>query len=68
MIILFRIDHMAQTRELFYAHLYPILASFSVVYFAIQIAPLAEHTRVKGVGAVVFCKGARFADTVILEL
>ena len=76
-------DHMSKTRELINAHLYPILASFAVVYFSIQIAPLAEHARkfngcvetiktetgqkMKGVGAVAFCNGARFADAVILE-
>ena len=58
---------MAKTRELINAHLYPILASFSVVYFTIQIAPLTEHARMKYVGAVAFCNGARFADAVILE-
>ena len=74
---------MSKTRELFNAHLYPILASFSVVYFAIQIAPLAESARrfngcveniktetgqtMKEVGAVAFCNGGRFADAVILE-
>ena len=65
------------------ALLYPILATFSVVYFAIQIAPIAERARkfngcvetiktdtgqiMKGVGPVAFCNGARFADAVILE-
>ena len=74
---------MTKTRELINTHLYPILTSFSVVYFAIQIAPLAESARrfngcveniktetgqaMKGVGAVAFCNGARFADAVILE-
>ena len=76
-------DQMPKTRELVNAHLYPILASFSVIYFAIQIAPVAERARkfndcvetiktetgqtMKGVGAVAFCNGARFADAVILE-
>ena len=65
------------------ALVYPILATFSVVYFAIQIAPIAERARkfngcvetiktdtgqtMKGVGPVAFCNGARFADAVILE-
>ena len=77
------IDHMSKTRELINAHLYPVLASFAVVYLSIQIAPLAERARkfngcvetiktetgqkMKGVGAVAFCNGARFADAVILE-
>ena len=74
---------MPKIRELINAHLYPILASFSMMYFAIQIAPLAEIARrfsrcmeniktetgqaMKRVGAVAFCNGARFADAVILE-
>ena len=77
------INQMPKISELINAHLYPILASLSVVYFAIQIAPLAESARkfngcvetiktetgqtMKGVGEVAFCNGARFADAVILE-
>ena len=82
-ITMFIIKQMSKTRELIHAYLYPILASFSVVYFAIQIAPLAERARkfngcvetiktetgqtMKGAGAMAFCNGARFADAVILE-
>jgi len=36
---------MSQARELINAHLYPVLATFSVVYFAIQIAPIANQAR-----------------------
>ena len=83
MTTMFIINGMSKARELINAHLYPILASFSVVYFAIQIAPLAERARqfngcvktiktetrktMKDAGAVAFCNGARFADAVILE-
>lgn len=36
---------MSKARDLINAHLYPILATFSVIYFAIQIAPIAQQSR-----------------------
>ena len=36
---------MSKARELINAHLYPVLATFSVIYFAIQIAPIAQDAR-----------------------
>jgi len=36
---------MSKARDLINAHLYPVLATFSVVYFAIQIAPIANQAR-----------------------
>ena len=36
---------MSKARDLIHAHLYPVLATFSVVYFAIQIAPIANQAR-----------------------
>ena len=33
-----------QEQELNY-HLYPVLATFSVIYFAIQVAPMAQQAR-----------------------
>ena len=36
---------MSKARDLINAHLYPVLATFAVVYGAIQIAPIAQHVR-----------------------
>ena len=36
---------MASARDLINAHLYPVLATFSVIYFAIQMAPVAQQAR-----------------------
>jgi hypothetical protein len=36
---------MDKARELINAHLYPVLATFSVIYFGIQIAPIANQAR-----------------------
>ena len=36
---------MSNARDLINAHLYQVLATFSVVYFAIQIAPIANQAR-----------------------
>ncbi len=36
---------MSKARDLINAHLYPVLATFSVIYFAIQIAPIANQAR-----------------------
>ena len=36
---------MDKVRELINAHLYPVLATFSVIYFGIQIAPIANQAR-----------------------
>ena len=36
---------MSKARDLINAHLYPVLAIFSVIYFAIQIAPIANQAR-----------------------
>ena len=36
---------MPNARDLINAHLYPVLATFSVIYFAIQIAPIANQAR-----------------------
>jgi len=36
---------MNNARDLINAHLYPVLATFSVIYFAIQIAPIAQQAR-----------------------
>ena len=36
---------MSKARDLINAHLYPVLATFSVIYFAIQIAPIAQDAR-----------------------
>ena len=33
---------MSKARDLINAHLYPVLATFAVVYGAIQIAPIAN--------------------------
>ena len=36
---------MSKARDLINAHLYPVLASFAVIYGAIQISPLANQAR-----------------------
>ena len=36
---------MNKARDLINAHLYPVLATFAVVYGAIQIAPIAQQAR-----------------------
>lgn len=36
---------MSKARDLINAHLYPVLATFSVIYFAVQIAPIAQQAR-----------------------
>lgn len=36
---------MSKARVLINAHLYPVLATFAVVYGAIQIAPIAQQAR-----------------------
>jgi hypothetical protein len=36
---------MSKARDLINAHLYPVLTTFSVVYGAIQIAPIANQAR-----------------------
>ena len=36
---------MSKARDLINAHLYPVLATFSVIYFAIQIAPISNQAR-----------------------
>ena len=39
-------DHsMSKARDLINAHLYPVLATFAVIYGAIQIAPIAQQAR-----------------------
>ena len=65
---------MDKARDLINAHLYPVLATFVVIYGAIQIAPMANHARhfnqcvetiekvtgkpLNGIGAVAVCNGA----------
>ena len=65
---------MDKARDLINAHLYPVLATFAVIYGAIQIAPLANKARhfnqcvesieevtgqpLNGIGAVAVCTGA----------
>ena len=65
---------MDKARDLINAHLYPVLATFAVIYGAIQIAPLANQARhfnqcvesieevtgqpLNGIGAVAICNGA----------
>ena len=36
---------MSKVRDLINAHLYPVLATFSVIYGAIQIAPISQQAR-----------------------
>ena len=36
---------MSEARDLINAHLYPVLATFAVIYGAIQIAPIAQDAR-----------------------
>ena len=60
---------MSKTRDLINAHLYPVLATFTVIYGSIQIAPIAQQARYfnrcvvaapKGINtarAVMFCHG-----------
>ena len=60
---------MSKTRDLINAHLYPVLATFTVIYGSIQIAPIAQQapyfTRcvaaapqgVNTARAVMFCHG-----------
>ena len=60
---------MSKTRDLINAHLYPVLATFAVIYGAIQIAPIAQQARyfnrcveaapqgVNTARAVMFCHG-----------
>jgi hypothetical protein len=36
---------MSKARDLINTHLYPVLATFAVVYGAIQIAPIANQAR-----------------------
>ena len=65
---------MDKARDLINAHLYPVLATFVVIYGAIQIAPMANQARyfnqcvetieevtgkpLTGIGAVAVCNGA----------
>ena len=65
---------MDKARDLINAHLYPVLATFAVIYGAIQITPLANQARhfnqcvesieevtgkpLNGIGAVAICNGA----------
>ena len=65
---------MDKARDLINAHLYPVLATFAVIYGAIQITPLANQARhfnqcvesieevtgkpLNGIGAVAVCNGA----------
>lgn len=39
------IHRMSKARDLINAHLYPVLATFAVIYGAIQIAPIAQQAR-----------------------
>ena len=39
------VPSMPNARDLINVHLYPVLATFSVIYFAIQIAPIANQAR-----------------------
>ena len=60
---------MSKTRDLINAHLYPVLATFTVIYGSIQIAPIAQQARsfnrcvaaapqgVNTARAVMFCHG-----------
>ena len=36
---------MSKARDLINAHLYPVLATFAVIYGAIQISPMANQAR-----------------------
>ncbi|WP_115018591.1 hypothetical protein [Synechococcus sp. UW140] len=36
---------MSKARDLINAHLYPVLATFAVIYGAIQLAPIANQAR-----------------------
>jgi len=36
---------MSKLRDQINAHLYPVLATFSVIYFAVQIIPIAQQAR-----------------------
>ena len=38
-------NSMSKARDLINAHLYPVLATFAVLYGAIQIAPIAQQAR-----------------------
>jgi|TARA_Y200000002_G_scaffold335037_1_gene302376 hypothetical protein len=74
---------MSKARDLINAHLYPVLASFAVIYGAIQIAPIANQSRSfnqcvetmektaakspKGIGAVAICNGRTGADVLIVD-
>jgi len=60
---------MSKARDLINAHLYPVLATFAVIYGAIQIAPISQQARyfnrcveaapqgVNTARAVMFCHG-----------
>jgi len=60
---------MSKARDLINAHLYPVLATFAVIYGAIQIAPIAQRARyfnrcvdaapqgINTARAVMFCHG-----------
>ena len=62
---------MSKLRDQINAHLYPVLATFSVIYFAFQIIPIAQQARefnacvqtmntdpIKRYSAVHYCNGA----------
>ena len=36
---------MSKARDLINAHLYPVLATFTVIYGSIQVAPIAQQAR-----------------------
>jgi hypothetical protein len=36
---------MSKLQDQINAHLYPVLATFSVIYFAVQIIPIAQQAR-----------------------
>ena len=53
---------MSKARDLINAHLYPVLATFAVVYGAIQIAPIAQQAREFNECARLHRELARYAD------
>ena len=58
---------LSKARDLITAHLYPVLATFAVVYGAIQIAPIANQARhyntcVEGLIASLEKKGKKYTN------
>ena len=54
-------NSMSKARDLINAHLYPVLATFAVLYGSIQIAPIAQQARTWNMCVAVATKNVQAA-------